>query len=473
MTGAPPPNLCETPHPTRSVMPDKTNLSGSASQNGWGQGRGEGYSSLSLWHDTCGDDWRLRSRLDGDTDVDVAIVGGGFGGLWTARYLADADPSLRIGVIEAETCGFGASGRNGGWCSALLPTEIDSMHPAMVETIDEVGRAATLDGIDCDFAKGGTLTLVTNPAHEARVRSDAEVWLDTESATQRFAAAGVLGAGFTPHCAAIHPAKLVRGLATAVERRGVTIWEGTRARELRPGAVVTDAGLVRAAVVLRCTEGYTPSLRHERRTIAPLYSLMVATEPLPEEVWDDIGLRGRETFTDGRHHIIYGQRTADGRFAFGGRGAPYHFGSSVRPSFDRDERVFAEIEASLRALVPQIRDATITHRWGGPLAAPRDWTASVGFDPATGLGWAGGYVGDGVATTNLAGRTLADLVLHRDTELSRLPWVGHRSRRWEPEPLRWLGISAGQAIAARADRREAATKRQDRLGTALMRYLSS
>lgn len=405
--------------------------------------------------------------------MDVAIVGGGFTGLWTARYLADADPSLRIGVIEAETCGFGASGRNGGWCSALLPTETPAMHPAMADAVDEVGRAAATDGIDCDFAKGGTLTLVTNPAHERRVRAAADEWLDAPAATGRFAAAGVLGAGFTPDCAAIHPAKLVRGLARAVEGRGVRIWEGTRARELRSGKVTTDAGRVRAEAILRCTEGYTPSLAGHRRTVVPLYSLMIATEPLPDELWERIGLRNRETFTDGRHLIIYGQRTADGRFAFGGRGAPYHFGSAIRPDFDHEPKVFADIEASLRALVPQIGDAAITHRWGGPLAAPRDWTASVGFDPASGLGWAGGYVGDGVSTTNLAGRTLTDLVLGRDTELTRLPWVGHRSRRWEPEPLRWLGINAGRAVAARADRREARTRREDRLGTALMGYLSS
>jgi glycine/D-amino acid oxidase-like deaminating enzyme len=431
-----------------------------------------GYRGLSYWHDSCGDDFVPRAGLDGDTQVDVAIVGGGFTGLWTARYLADADPTLRIIVIEAETCGFGASGRNGGWCSALLPTETDGMHPAMVATVDEVARATTEDGIDCDYAKGGTLTLVTNPAHERRVRAHADQWLDADATRRRFAAAGALGAGFTPDCAAIHPAKLVRGLATAVERRGVRIVERTRAAELTSGRVTTDHGTVRADTILRCTEGYTPTLAGEGRTLVPLYSLMIATEPLSDEVWERIGLARRETFTDGRHLIIYGQRTADGRFAFGGRGAPYHFGSAIKASFDLDDRVFGELESVLRRLVPQIGTARITHRWGGALGVPRDWQASVGLDHSNGLGWAGGYVGDGVSTTNLAGRTLADLVLRRDTELTRLPWVDHRSRRWEPEPLRWAGINAGRLIAAGADRTEAKTQQEDRWRTKAMGWIT-
>lgn len=417
----------------------------------------------SLWWDTAGDPPPSRAPLGGDTDVDVAIVGGGFTGLWTARYLAERDPSLRILVIEAETCGFGASGRNGGWCSALLPTEVPAMVPHMVATVDEVGRAAAEDGIDAHYAKGGTLTLVTNPAHLERVRRGAEVWLDADAARDRLAARGVLGAAYTPDCAAIHPLRLVRGLAEAVERRGVRIVEGTRALELLPGVVRTDSGRVRAEVVLRCVEGYTPQLRGHHRTLVPIYSLMIATEPLSASTWESIGLRHRETFTDGRRLIIYGQRTADDRIAFGGRGAPYHYGSTIRADHDRDGRVFAELERVLRQLLPQLGDARVTHRWGGCLGVPRDFHASVGLDRWSGLGWAGGYVGDGVATANLAGRTLADLVLGVDSDLTRLPWVGHRSRRWEPEPLRWLGITTGQRLAASADRSEARTGREGRL----------
>ena len=196
-----------------------------------------------------------------------------------------------------------------------------------------------------------------------------------------------------------------------MERRGVTIYERTRATSLEPGQVRTDRGTVRADVVVRATEGYTRSLRGRRRELAPVYSLIIATEPLPPETWERIGLRRRESWSDQRHVVIYGQRTADDRMVFGGRGAPYHFGSAIKPGFDRDDRVFAALRATLVDLFPVLSSARITHAWGGALGVPRDWCASVGLDRSTGLAWAGGYVGDGVSTTNLAGRTLRDLVL--------------------------------------------------------------
>ena len=282
----------------------------------------------------------------------------------------------------------------------------------------------------------------------------------------------MLGGSYTPHCAAIHPARLVRGLAEAVERRGVTIHERTPVTALRPGAAVTPAGTVRAPIVVRATEGYTSSLAGFRRAVAPVYSLMVATPPLPPSVWDTIGLAARETFTDYRHMIIYGQRTADDRLAFGGRGAPYHFGSAVRPAYDREPAVFLMLRRTLADLFPVLGpDVPVDFSWGGPLGITRDWTASVGLDRATGLGWAGGYVGDGVGTSNLAGRTLADLISGRSSDLVSLPWVGHRSRRWEPEPLRWLGINAGLRVMLSADAAEARTGRPARRAALFGRFL--
>jgi glycine/D-amino acid oxidase-like deaminating enzyme len=272
----------------------------------------------------------------------------------------------------------------------------------------------------------------------------------------------VLGATYTPHCAALHPARLARGLAAAVERLGVTLVEQTRATSLAPGRVRTDRGDVRAEVVVRATEGYTCGLAGMKRILAPVYSLMIATEPLPEATWQQIGLARRETFADHRHLVIYGQRTADGRLAFGGRGAPYHFGSAVRPSQDQDPKVHAMLAATLVELFPALRDVEITHRWGGPLGIPRDWFSSVGFDRSSGLAWAGGYVGDGVSTTNLAGRTLADLITGADSGNTRLAWVGHRSPRWEPEPLRYLGVNAGLAVMTSADATERRTGRPAR-----------
>jgi glycine/D-amino acid oxidase-like deaminating enzyme len=405
----------------------------------------------------------------------VVVVGAGFTGLWTAYYLSVADPTLRIAVLEAEVAGFGASGRNGGWCSALFPTpwpkliagsspaEALRLHRAMADTVVEVGRVAAAEGIDAHYQRGGTVTLARSTPQLERLHDEVSTARDrgigeedlrvlsNEEARAHLAADGVLGGMFTPHCAAIHPARLVRGLARAVEARGVAVFEKTRVRWIEPGAAITDAGTVTADVVVRATEGYTAALRGSRRAIAPVYSLMVATEPLPQDVWDSVGLADRPTFGDGRHVIIYGQRTADGRLAFGGRGAPYHFGSRVRPRNDQEPRVFAMLRDTLRELLPQLGDVAFTHAWGGPLGIARDWAASVGLDRRTGLAWAGGYVGDGVGTANLAGRTLADLILVRDTDLVTLPSVDHHSRAWDPEPFRWLGINAGLQAMRLAD----------------------
>jgi glycine/D-amino acid oxidase-like deaminating enzyme len=295
--------------------------------------------------------------------------------------------------------------------------------------------------------------------------------LDADEARRRCGATGVLGGAYTPHCAAIHPARLVRGLARAVERRGVTIYERTPAVALRPGAVVTRHGTVRAPIVVRATEGYTPELPGARRAIVPVYSLMVATEPLPPSFWESAGLAERETFSDLRHLIIYGQRTADDRLAFGGRGAPYHFGSRVRPEYDREPRVFAALRRTLVDLFPALSGVELTHAWGGPLGVARDWSASVGLDRTTGLAWGGGYVGDGVATANLAGRTLADLIRGANSDLTTLPWVGHRSGRWEFEPLRWLGVNAARWLVASADEVEARHGRPSRRAALIQRLL--
>ena len=453
------------------------------------------YRKLSFWHDTVPGSLEPQDPLDGDCDADVAIAGAGFTGLWTAYYLKKARPELRVVVCEREIAGFGASGRNGGWCSALFPASLSkldrmggrdaaiAMYRAMQQTVDEVGAAAAAEGIDCHWAKGGTVQLARSGVQLERARAEiAEArefgfgpedldLLDRDAATAIAAADGVLGGVYTPHCAAIHPSRLARGLAEAVRRHGVALHEATPVTRIEPGALVTAAGTVRARHVIRATEGYTPQLPGEHRTVMPVYSLMIATEPLPDAVWEHIGLAARPTFGDLRHMIIYGQRTADGRFAFGGRGAPYHLGSSIRPAYDRVPAVHAALRRTLAELFPVLADFKVTHTWGGPLGIPRDWCASVGLDPATGLGWAGGYVGDGVATTNLAGRTLADLVLGQDTPLTRLPWVGHRSPRWETEPLRWLGANAGLQLMSFADRHESRTGRPSRAADLFGRFL--
>ncbi|WP_223695071.1 NAD(P)/FAD-dependent oxidoreductase [Leifsonia poae] len=447
-----------------------------------------GYERVGFWFESIAeaeDGYPARPGLTEDVDVDVAIVGGGLTGLWTAYYLQEADPTLSIAVLEKEIAGFGASGRNGGWCSALFPLSASALEArygfdaavtqrqAMIDTVGEVGRAAEAEGIDCDYVRGGTVAFARSRvqlegaraefAESERFGVDRVSLLGTETVRSRFGARDAVAATFTPDCARIHPGKLVRGLARAVERRGATIFEKTEVLSWEQGVVTAVAGgvtrTVRAGTVVNATEGYGSAIPQVGRRILPLYSLMIATEPLSEEIWEAIGLEHGHTFTDFRHLLIYGQRTADNRFAFGGRGARYHLASAIRPEYDRVPRVREHLGRALVDLFPAAAGARITHHWGGPLGVPRDWHASVGLDAARREAWAGGYVGDGLSTTNLAGRTLADLLAGKRTPLTGLPWVGHRSPRWEPEPLRFAGSNAGLLGAEAADLEERLTGR--------------
>lgn len=425
----------------------------------------------------------------------MAIVGAGYTGLWTAYYLKRAEPGLRIAIVEARTVGYGASGRNGGWCSALYPVSLPTLarehgrdqavrqFRAAQQAVAEVGRVVADEQLSVDWALGGTVTLARSRPQLARATAEVEQartfgfgpddlrLLDAVEASRMLAGSHLLGGSFTPHCAVVQPAKLVRALADLVDRLGVPIYEQTTVHAIEPGRLRTEHGSLRADQIVRATEGFTPSLQGHRRTVAPVYSLMIATEPLPEQTWQRIGLADRQTFTDHRHLIIYGQRSADGRLVFGGRGAPYHLGSRTKPGYDRVPAVFDALERTLADLLPAAAGARISHRWGGPLGIARDWHPSVGLDRSTGLGWAGGYVGDGVSTSNLAGRTLVDLLLGRDTELTTLPWVNHRSPAWEIEPLRWLGANAGLRAMTWADHAEQRFGRPSFLAGAVNRMM--
>jgi len=452
----------------------------------------------SVWWATLPSPPPSRPALPGDLDVDVAIVGGGFTGLWTAIGLLRGDPSLRVAVLEATVAGAGASGRNGGWASALYPLSFtraarvygeDAMRrlrSALRAGVVDLGADGTAEGVDFDFHRGGTVTLARTPLQTSRLiaeigedhalgDTDEDVtWLDAVAAQERVGATGVLGAMYTPHCAAVHPAKLVTGLALAAERRGATIYEGSPVISIEPGdrwqraRAVTDHGTVRADVVVRATEGFTTSFADARRSIVPLYSLVISTEPLGGAFFDRVGLAERETFNDARHLLIYGQRTADDRLVFGGRGAPYHFGSRVDPSFDSVPGVFDKLAEALGELFGEL-PAGISHRWGGPVAMPRDQSPYVRLDRARGVAAAGGYVGDGVVLSRIAALSMADVILGVDSEYASLPFVGHLGRNWEPEPLRWVGINVGIMAAQLADHREAQTGRRSMAAAVLKR----
>jgi glycine/D-amino acid oxidase-like deaminating enzyme len=420
---------------------------------------------------------QLRPPLPGNRDADVCIVGAGYTGLWTAYYLKRADPSLRIVVLEARFAGFGASGRNGGWLSGLVPGDRNRMaqrygrdrvlawQQALNEAVDEVIGVAQAEGIDAGIVKGGIMHVARNAAQASRLAAEIEEelsWkvdgiapLTKAQAAERILLDGVVSAYHTPHCARVQPAKLVRGLADAVERLGVDVYEDSPVTAIEPGRAATPLGTVIAPIVLRATEGFTASLPGLRRRWLPMNSSMIATEPIPDELWESIGWGGCETLGDTAHGFFYAQRTVEGRIAIGGRSVPYRFGSRTDVDGRVPERTIKHLTATLHTILPQVRDVPIAHGWCGVLAVPRDWEAGIVLDKATGVGWAGGYVGHGVTATNLAGRTLADLVLDRATPLTELPWVGHRSRNWEPEPLRWLGVRGMYLAYKAADWHEA------------------
>ncbi|MFK4834932.1 NAD(P)/FAD-dependent oxidoreductase [Microbacterium sp. ZW T2_14] len=432
---------------------------------------------VSWWWRDLGGTPAPRAPLPGDLDADVAIVGAGYTGLWTAYYLKREQPDLRVVVLEQRFAGFGASGRNGGWLTNTVTGGREryagthgrnaaiAQQRALNETVDEVIAVAAREGIDADIVKGGELEVARTPAQLARLRASAaaeQSWphtdvevMDAAATASRIRIAGTLGAVWHPHCARVHPAKLVRGLAEAVERLGVTIHEQTRVIEIAPGRAVTDRGTVRATHVLRATEGFTADLRGEHRTWLPMNSSMIVTEPLAGGFWDAVGWDARDTLGDFAHVYMYAQRTADDRIAFGGRGVPYRYGSRVDTDGTTQQRTIASLTRLLHDFFPDAAATPIAHAWAGVLGVSRDWAATVVHDRATGLGWAGGYVGTGVTATNLAGRTLADLVLERDSELTRLPWVGHRAKRWEAEPLRWTAVNAIYTAYRLADLSEA------------------
>ena len=427
-----------------------------------------------------------RPSLPGGTEADVCIVGAGYTGLWTAYYLKQADPGLRVVVLEQNFAGFGASGRNGGWVTAGLPGSrsryalstsgpprgrdgVRELERYLRETVDEVARVCRVEGIDAGLVKGGTLTIATSAAQDARLRQRLEHerswgdgpgivrYLNKAELDARLQVTGAVGALYYPDCARVQPADLVAGLAEAVTRSGVLLYESTRVTSISAGYARTPAGDVRAPVILRCTEGFTADLPGQHRTLLPMNSSMIVTGPLSEAAWKTIGWDGSETFDDAAHAYIYAQRTADGRIALGGRGVPYRFGSRLDHDGEIAASTVAQLGRILRRMFPVTVQAGIDHAWCGVLGVPRDWCAAVSLDPRTGLGWAGGYTGQGVAAANLAGRTLADLVRGVPSPLTTLPWVGHRSPRWEPEPARWAGVRGLYALYRTADRMEAAS----------------
>ncbi|HRV69480.1 MAG TPA: FAD-binding oxidoreductase [Marmoricola sp.] len=428
----------------------------------------------SLWWSTVPEQ-APRPPLMDHIESDITIVGAGFSGLWTAYYIKHLNPDARVVMVEAEVAGAGASSRNGGWASALLPVTW--------ETIEQrYGRDATLayqqaaddnltvirevlreEGIDADLAADGYLRVATDQAQLAKLRAELDnarswnrtehdaQWLSAEETKARINGPDFLGGMFIPHCMALNPAKLVRGLAAAVEGLGVTIYEQSFVSSIRDGIVYTDQGRVNSGLVVLAVEGYASQVEGFRRLRLPVHSTMVATEPLSAELWDELGWRQRSTINDLRRHLFYAQRTVDGRIAFGGRGAPYKFASQVELNRSDAIDVSRIVEEVLYEVFPMLQGTEISHRWSGVLGVPRDWMPSVQINRADKLALIGGYSGDGVALTHMAGRTLAHLITGVPSPLTALPLVGHSSPTWEPEPLRVMGVRLTERLARHAD----------------------
>lgn len=437
------------------------------------------YRSYSFWLETAGEELVPRPPLRGPAEADVAILGAGFTGLWTAYYLLKQEPSLRVVVLEAEISGFGASGRNGAWCSSAFPVSPRELAQRfgreaarellleMRNAVEEVGRVAAAEGIDAQYFRSGQLRVARGPSQLPGIEETYEAFrslgledglrlLDAEETAKRIRITGARGALYNPHCATIHPARLARGLARAVERLGGDIFERTPVTDYEGGPgprLITDASEVRARTIVLAGEAYLARLRKLRRQVLPIYSLIVLTEPLSEARWAQIGWEGRECVGSNRYTVDYLSRTADGRILFGGRGAPYHYGSRIRDEYDRHEPTHEMLRRKAREWFPALEGARFTHAWGGPLGVPRDWMPTMSYDPARGIATARGYTGQGVATSNLSGRTLADLILGRHTAIIGLPTVNHEVRPWEPEPLRWLGARYVQRGLMKVDER--------------------
>ena len=436
------------------------------------------YTRYSYWLETSDDDLTPRPALDGSVDVDVAILGAGYTGLWTAYYLLQRDPSLKIAIVEKEIAGFGASGRNGGWCSAGFPLSLSELERRygresaravqlkMLGAVDEVGLVAEDEGIGIDWEKGGSLRLARGrqelPLIQRAYARYRELGLGEhyqlmtkDEADARVRVTGTLGALYTTECATIHPGKLVRGLARVVERKGATIYEQTTVTDYTTGrkpALRTARGDVNAKTLVLAGEAYLSQLPQLKRQLIPVYSLIVLTEPLTAEQWGQIGWQGRECVSSNRYVVNYLSKTKDGRILFGGRGAPYRIGSKITDEMDRHEETHRMLRDMAVEWFPAVRTDQFSHAWGGPLGMPRDWMPTMSFDRAAGVATARGYTGQGVATTNLSGRVLADLITGRDSELTLLPMVRHQPRDWEPEPLRYLGIRYIQNAYEKLDR---------------------
>lgn len=428
----------------------------------------------SFWLASTPDPRSPRPGLNGDETCSVAIVGAGYTGLWAAYWIKKQNPGLSVVVIEKNKVGYGASGRNGGWISGKTvglrknlskygsAEDVLFMERTCHQAVYDIADFVEREEIDPGLRRGGWMQIARTESEMARLVHHAESdyaagltrddvrLLNARETTAKVSAPGLVGSLFSPHSARINPARLAFGLARVCEDMGVKIYEGTAAETVSRHSVVTSSGAITADTVVLATEGFTCRFPERRRDILPMLSSMVVTRPLADGDWDKIGWDDYVCMSGADHVYFYSQRTDDGRIAIGGRGKPYRWGSAI----DDDGRLNKGTQEQLMSILGNLFPAAsfeYEHAWCGVLGVTRDWSPFISTDSSSGVIEVGGYAGQGVTASYVAGKTIADLVAEADTELARSVWVRRRPRKWEPEPLRWIGSHAVQKLYQAAD----------------------
>ncbi len=437
----------------------------------------ERYGSAIYWLETSTRE--AAPPVAGDHDVEVVIIGAGFTGLWTAYHLLEADPSLRVALVEREVVGFGASGRNGGFAMTLLDMSLAHLrrnhgddaaraaHEAVATSVAEIGATVAERGIDCEWRHGGLMVVATNPGQLRRVDADlatAEALglggfrrLSAEEAQAEVHSPTYLGALREDHCGVVHPAKLAHGLARVVEGMGATIFEHTDVTAIDDAdgriRVTTAEGALVADQVVLATNAFAAQTPWFRTKVVPLYTYVALTEPLTDAQWDDVGWASHCGIEDKRNYVHYYRRTVDGRILWGGSDGVIHYRSRIAPRHDRDETVRSRLRRTFEWTFPQLADVPFSHHWGGPVGI------TVTFMPLFGtlldgrLHYGLGYNGHGVAPSHTGAKILRDRILGKDSDLTRLCFVDSQEPTFPPEPLRWIGSELTRRSLLRQDQR--------------------
>lgn len=439
------------------------------------------YGSAIYWHQ--GVPHAPRPALTGSATADVVVIGGGFTGLWTAYHLIEADPSLRIVVLEGEEIGFGASGRNGGFAMTLLDMSLAHLHrnygtdaarlahDAVAESVAMIGRTVADEGIDCEWKHGGLMSVATNAGQMHRLRADLDAAVamglggfDELTAAQARAEVDsptYVGAVTEEHCAVLHPAKLAHGLAEAISRRGVEVHETSHVTAVAEGGskmrVTTPDGTITADQVVLATNAWARNLPWFSSKVVALYTYILLTEPLTEKQWASVGWASHQGIEDKRNFVHYYRRTLDGRILWGGRDGVIHAQlprrPGIRPVYDRSRIVSQRLAETFRATFPQLAAVRFTHHWGGPVGITAQFLPHVGSLEGGRVHYGHGYNGHGVAPTHAVGRVLAERILGHSTDLQQLCFVDPKEPAFPPDPLLWASAELTRRSLLRQDRR--------------------